>query len=87
MKNLVKKAVIPVAGMGSRFLPMTLSVSKEMFPIIDVPVLLLILKECADSGIKEVMLIIRKEKRDIKSSLLSQNRLLNSMKTKVEVQN
>ena len=66
MQNKIKKAVIPVAGLGSRFLPMTLSISKEMFPIVDVPVLLLILKECADSGIKEVLLITRKNKGDIK---------------------
>ena len=66
MQNKIKKAVIPVAGLGSRFLPMTLSISKEMFPVVDVPVLLLILKECADSGIKEVLLITRKNKSDIK---------------------
>jgi len=65
-KQTIKKAVIPVAGLGSRFLPITLGVSKEMLPVIDAPVLLLILKECADSGITDVLLITRKGKGDIK---------------------
>ena len=63
--NKIKKAVIPVAGLGTRFLPATKSVAKEMFPIVDIPALLLILEECLDSGIDDVFIIIRKGKENI----------------------
>ena len=63
---MITKAVIPVAGNGTRFLPITKAISKEMLPIVDIPCLLLILKECADSGIKEVLLVTKPEKKDIK---------------------
>lgn len=62
----VKKIVIPVAGLGSRFLPATKTIAKEMFPIVDTPALLLILEECLDSGITEVFFVLRKGKEYIK---------------------
>ena len=49
----VKKCVIPVAGMGTRFLPGTKSIPKEMFPIIDKPAIQYIVEEAIDSGIEE----------------------------------
>ena len=63
---MIKKAIIPVAGKGTRFLPMTNGISKEMLPLVDLPVLYYVLKECADSGITEIMLITRESKADIK---------------------
>lgn len=54
---MIKKAVIPVAGMGTRFLPITKAVAKEMLPIYDVPTIHLIVKECMDSGIEEVIFV------------------------------
>ena len=56
----VTKAVIPCAGFGTRFLPATKAIPKEMFPIIDTPSLQLIVKECVDSGITDVLIIISK---------------------------
>ena len=53
----VRKAVIPVAGMGTRFLPVTKSVPKEMLPIIDVPALHYIVEEAVNSGIEEILFI------------------------------
>ena len=61
----VTKAVIPCAGFGTRFLPATKAIPKEMFPIIDTPSLQLIVKECVDSGITDVLIIISKSKQSI----------------------
>lgn len=63
---MIKKAIIPVAGKGTRFLPITNGISKEMLPLVDLPVLYYILKECADSGITDIMLITKEHKNDIK---------------------
>lgn len=61
----IKKAVIPVAGLGTRFLPVTKSVAKEMLPIIDKPTLQYIIEECVESGIEEVLLITNPYKKNI----------------------
>lgn len=61
----IKKAVIPVAGMGTRFLPATKAVAKEMLPIIDKPTLQYIIEECVASGIEEVLLITSPYKKNI----------------------
>lgn len=62
----VKYAVIPCAGRGTRFLPITKGVAKEMCPIIDRPTLDYIIEECIDSGITNIVLIVSKDKADIK---------------------
>lgn len=61
----VRKAVIPVAGMGTRFLPVTKSVPKEMLPIIDKPTLQYIVEECVNSGIEEILFITSPYKRNV----------------------
>ena len=61
----VRKAVIPCAGFGTRFLPITKAVPKEMLPIVDVPALQLIVQECVDSGIEDILIIIGKNKKCI----------------------
>lgn len=61
----IRKAVIPVAGMGTRFLPVTKSVPKEMLPIIDKPTLQYIIEECVKSGIEEILLITSPYKRNV----------------------
>lgn len=61
----VRKAVIPVAGMGTRFLPVTKAVAKEMLPIIDKPTLHYIIQEVVESGIEEILLITNSYKKDI----------------------
>ncbi|HMO16477.1 MAG TPA: UTP--glucose-1-phosphate uridylyltransferase GalU [Oligoflexia bacterium] len=58
----IKKAVIPAAGLGTRFLPATKAVPKEMLPIIDVPTIQYIVKEAVDSGIEEIIFITSKGK-------------------------
>ena len=58
----VKKAVIPAAGLGTRFLPVTKSVPKEMLPIVDKPTIQYIIEEIVDSGIDEVLIITGRNK-------------------------
>lgn len=62
----VRKAVIPAAGLGTRFLPATKGLPKEMLPIIDKPTLLFQVEEAVAAGCDEIVLIISKAKEDIK---------------------
>ena len=61
----IKKAVIPVAGLGTRFLPYTKAIPKEMLPIIDLPAIHFIVQEAIDSGIESILFITSKEKCSI----------------------
>lgn len=62
----VRKAVIPAAGHGTRFLPVTKAIPKEMLAIIDRPALQYVAEEAAASGIEEILIIISREKDVIK---------------------
>ncbi len=62
---MIKKAVIPAAGWGTRFLPITKSQPKEMIPIVDTPVIQYVVEEAAASGITDILMIIGKGKRAI----------------------
>jgi len=53
----VKKAVIPVAGLGTRFLPATKTVPKELLPIVDVPSIQYVVQEAVDAGIEEIIFV------------------------------
>ncbi|RMH80630.1 MAG: UTP--glucose-1-phosphate uridylyltransferase [Acidobacteria bacterium] len=61
----VRKAVFPVAGWGTRFLPATKAMPKEMFPIIDKPVIQFIVEECLDAGIENMVFVTGRHKRPI----------------------
>lgn len=61
----IRKAVIPVAGLGTRFLPVTKAVPKEMLPIVDKPTLQYIVEEAVASGIEEILLITSPNKEEI----------------------
>ena len=61
----IRKCVIPVAGMGTRFLPGTKSIPKEMFPIIDKPAIQYIVEEAVDSGIEEILFITSPYKNSV----------------------
>lgn len=62
---MIKKAVIPAAGLGTRFLPATKAQPKEMLPIIDTPTIQYVVQECVDSGIEDILIISGKGKRSI----------------------
>ena len=61
----VKKAIIPSAGLGTRFLPATKSQPKEMLPIVDKPTLQYIIEEAIKSGIEEILIITGRNKKSI----------------------
>ena len=61
----VKKAVIPAAGLGTRFLPVTKSVPKELLPILDQPMLQYVVAEAAEAGIEEVIIVTSRGKESI----------------------
>lgn len=61
----INKAIIPAAGMGTRLLPATKAIPKEMLPIINVPTIQLIVQEAINSGIKNILIVISKSKESI----------------------
>lgn len=63
----VTKAVIPVAGLGTRMLPATKAIPKEMLPIVDKPLIQYIVSECVDAGIKEIVLVTHSSKNAIEN--------------------
>ncbi len=63
---MIKQAIIPLAGLGTRLLPLTSVFAKELLPINGKPGLEYIIEECVDAGIKEIIFIISKKKTMIK---------------------
>ena len=63
---MIKQAIIPLAGLGTRLLPLTSVFAKELLPINGKPGIEYILDECIEAGIKEIVFIISKKKRIIK---------------------
>jgi UTP--glucose-1-phosphate uridylyltransferase len=81
----VRKAIIPAAGLGTRFLPATKAMPKEMLPILDKPTIQYIVEEAVDSGIEDIIIVTGKGKRaiedhfdyapELEQNLLSKNKL------------
>mgnify|MGYP000005818140 FL=1 len=67
MDKRITKAVIPVAGLGTRMLPATKAIPKEMLPIVDKPLIQYIVNECIDAGIKEIVLVTHSSKNAIEN--------------------
>ncbi len=65
--TLVKKAVIPVAGLGTRMLPATKAIPKEMLPIVDKPLIQYVVNECVQAGIKDIVLVTHASKNSIEN--------------------
>lgn len=65
MKKKVRKAIIPAAGLGTRFLPATKAMPKEMLPIVDKPTIQYIVEEAVESGIEDIIIVTGKGKRAI----------------------
>jgi len=61
----IKKAIIPIAGMGTRFLPLSLAISKEFFPLVDKPIIQYIIEEVKMSGIKEIIFVVSPKQKMI----------------------
>ncbi|MCP1160519.1 MULTISPECIES: UTP--glucose-1-phosphate uridylyltransferase GalU [Bacillus] len=62
---MIKKAVIPAAGLGTRFLPATKAQPKEMLPIVDKPTIQYIIEEAVESGIEDIIIVTGRNKRAI----------------------
>ena len=70
---MIKKCVIPIAGMGTRFLPITKTISKEMLPIVDVPTIYLQVREAYLSGIKEIIFVVLKRNKPLIQNFFSKD--------------
>ena len=70
----VRKAVIPAAGLGTRFLPITKAVPKELLPILDRPMLQYVVEEAAEAGVEEVIVVTARGKESIASLLPATSR-------------
>ena len=76
MKNkpqAIKTAIIPIGGLGTRFLPLSRVLPKEMFPLVDIPILQYIVEEAASSGIKKIIFVISPKKKIISDYFLAKN--------------
>lgn len=79
--NKIRKVVIPAAGFGTRFLPQTKAMPKEMLPIVDKPVIQYVVEEAVDAGITDVILVTGYHKRTIEDHFDAANRdLLENLK-------
>lgn len=66
-KHKIRKAVIPVAGLGTRMLPATKAIPKEMLPVVDKPLIQYIVTECIEAGINEIVLVTHNSKNSIEN--------------------
>lgn len=78
----VKKAIIPAAGLGTRFLPATKAMPKEMLPIVDKPTIQYIIEEAINSGIEDIIIVTGKGKRAIEDHFDNNLELENNLKEK-----
>ncbi len=78
----VRKAVIPAAGFGTRFLPATKSQPKEMLPIVDTPTIQYVVEECVQSGITDILMVIGKSKRAIEEHFYRNHELEDELRQK-----
>ncbi|MCR5845251.1 MAG: UTP--glucose-1-phosphate uridylyltransferase [bacterium] len=73
-------AVIPAAGMGTRFLPATKAMPKEMLPVLDKPVIQYVVEEALDSGVSEVVIVNSRAKREIEEHFSADEALVESLR-------
>lgn len=78
----VRKAVIPAAGLGTRFLPATKAMPKEMLPIVDKPTIQFIVDEARKSGIEDIVIVTGKSKRSIEDYYDSNPELEDNLRAK-----
>ncbi|WEG74116.1 UTP--glucose-1-phosphate uridylyltransferase GalU [Vagococcus intermedius] len=86
MTQIVKKAIIPAAGLGTRFLPATKAMAKEMLPIVDKPTIQFIVEEARASGITDILIITGKAKRPIEDHFDANFELEANLKDKKQLE-
>lgn len=84
--NKIRKAVIPVAGLGTRMLPATKAIPKEMLPIVDKPMIQYIVNECIAAGIKEIVLVTHSSKNAIENHFDTSYELESTLEKRVKRQ-
>ena len=82
----VTKAVIPVAGLGTRMLPATKAIPKEMLPLVDKPLIQYVVNECAAAGITEIVLVTHSSKNAIENHFDTSFELESTLETRVKRQ-
>jgi UTP--glucose-1-phosphate uridylyltransferase len=82
----VTKAVIPVAGLGTRMLPATKAIPKEMLPLVDKPLIQYVVNECAAAGITEIVLVTHSSKNAIENHFDTSFELESALETRVKRQ-
>jgi len=83
----IKKAVIPVAGLGTRFLPITKSVPKPLLPVIDKPIVEYAVREAAELGIDEIAIVISPSMKEVSDYFNFNHEYINKLKEKNDVKN
>ncbi|QLK86735.1 UTP--glucose-1-phosphate uridylyltransferase GalU [Staphylococcus sp. 17KM0847] len=78
----IKKAIIPAAGLGTRFLPATKAMPKEMLPILDTPTIQYIVEEASRAGIEDIIIVTGKHKRAIEDHFDNQKELEATLRDK-----
>lgn len=81
---MIRKAVIPAAGFGTRFLPLTKAQPKEMLPIVDTPAIQFVVEEAVASGITDILMVIGKSKRSIEEYFDRNYELESELKAKAK---
>lgn len=82
----IRKAVIPVAGLGTRMLPATKAIPKEMLPLVDKPLIQYVVNECVAAGIKEIILVTHASKNSIENHFDTSFELETTLETRVKRQ-
>ncbi len=82
--NKIRKAVIPVAGLGTRMLPATKAIPKEMLPIVDKPMIQYIVSECIAAGITEIVLVTHSSKNAIENHFDTSYELESTLEKRVK---
>lgn len=85
MVEKIRKAIIPAAGLGTRFLPATKAMPKEMLPIVDKPAIQYIVEEAVASGIEDIIIVTGRNKRAIEDHFDSSPELENALKEKSKI--
>ncbi|QFI40141.1 UTP--glucose-1-phosphate uridylyltransferase GalU [Moritella marina ATCC 15381] len=86
INNKITKAVIPVAGLGTRMLPATKAIPKEMLPVVDKPLIQYIVNECAMAGITEIVLVTHASKNAIENHFDTSFELESTLEKRVKRQ-
>ena len=79
---MIRKAIIPIAGLGTRLLPLSKVVPKELWPLVDKPVIQYIVEEARASGIEEIIFVVSPEKKFVLDYFKKSKRLEKILKEK-----